>query len=60
MFELNNSHSKCAAHAPVVELAATDFEMAGEFLFGDQVEFGARRRWVRVHAGCCGVNWVGD
>jgi len=30
-------------HAPVVELAAADFEMSGEFLFGDQVEFGARR-----------------
>lgn len=24
-----------AAHAPVVELAAADFQMGGEFLFGD-------------------------
>ncbi len=45
-----------AGHAPVVELAAADFEMAGKFLFGDQVEFGARRGWVRVHARCCRVN----
>ena len=34
-----------SAHAPVVELAAADFQMAGKFLFGDQVEFGAQRRW---------------
>ncbi len=44
------------AHAPVIELAAADFQMAGKSLFGDQVEFGARRRWVRVHARCCRVN----
>ena len=44
------------ANAPVVELAAADFQMAGEFLFGHQVEFGARRRWVRVHAPCFRVN----
>ena len=31
-----------AGHAPRVELAATDFQVAGEFLFGDQVELGAR------------------
>jgi hypothetical protein len=37
-------------------LAAADFEMACEFLFGDQVEFGARRGWVHVHARCCRVN----
>jgi hypothetical protein len=30
--------------------------MMGEFLFGHQVDFGARRRWVRFHAHCCGVN----
>ena len=29
-------------HAPVVELAAADFQMMGEFLFGHQVDFGAR------------------
>jgi hypothetical protein len=43
-------------YAPVVELAAADFQMTGEFLFGHQVEFGARRRWVRIHAHGCGVN----
>ena len=43
-------------HAPVVELAAADFQMTGEFLFGHQVDFGARRRWVRFHAHCCCVN----
>ena len=32
-----------SCHSPVVELAAADFQMAGEFLFGDQFEFGARR-----------------
>jgi hypothetical protein len=31
--------------------------MAGEFLFGDQFEFDARRRWVRVHALCFYVNY---
>jgi hypothetical protein len=29
-------------HAPVVELATADFQMMGEFLFGHQVDFGAR------------------
>ena len=43
-------------YAPVVELAAADFQMTGEFLFGDQFDFGARRRWVRFHAHCCRVN----
>ena len=43
-------------HSPVVELAAADFKVGGEFLFGHQVDFGARRRWVRFHAHCCCVN----
>jgi hypothetical protein len=29
-------------HSPVVELAAADFQMMGEFLFCDEFEFGAR------------------
>ena len=29
-------------HSPVVELAAADFKVGGEFLFGHQVDFGAR------------------
>ncbi len=37
-------------------MAAADFEMSGEFLFGDQVEFGALWGWVHVHARCCHVN----
>ena len=37
-----------STHTPVEELAATDFQMAGEFVFGHQIEFGARRRWLRV------------
>ncbi len=44
-------------HAPVVELAAADLEVGGEVLLGHEVEFGARRRWVRVHARYCRVNW---
>jgi hypothetical protein len=43
--------------APVVELAAADLEVGGEVLLGHQVEFGARRSWVLVHARCCRVNW---
>jgi hypothetical protein len=31
--------------------------VGGEFLFGHQVDFGARRRWVRIHAHCCCVNY---
>jgi hypothetical protein len=31
-------------------LAAADFQMTGEFLFGHQVDFGARRITWRVHA----------
>ena len=41
-------------------MAAADFEMSGEFLFGDKVEFFARLGWVHVHAWCCRVNGVGD
>ena len=52
-FEVGNQTS----HSPVIELTAADFQMAGEFLFGDQFEFGARRRWVRVHALCFRVNY---
>ena len=47
-----------AGHPPRVELAAADFQVPDEFLFGHQVEFGARRSWVRVHARCCPVNGV--
>ena len=53
--------SRFVASFPVASLlAAADFEMAGEFLFGDQVEFGARQGWVHVHTRCCRVNGVGD
>ena len=30
------------SYSPVVELAAADFQVGGEFLFGDQFDFGAR------------------
>jgi hypothetical protein len=46
--------------APVVELAAANFEVAGEILLGHQVEFVARRGWVRVHARWCAVNLAGN
>jgi hypothetical protein len=40
-----------SCHAPVVELAAAYLQVVGEFLFGDQFEFDARRGWVLR---CCG------
>lgn len=36
--------------APVVELAAADFEVGAEFGLGEEFQFVARRGWVRVHA----------
>ncbi len=35
---------------PLVELAAADLEEGGEFGFGEQFQFVARRGLVRVHA----------
>ena len=39
-----------AGNPPLVELAAADLEEGGEFGFGEEFQFVARRGLVRVHA----------
>ena len=39
-----------SGHAPRVELAAADLEVSGKLSFSHQVEFGAQRSRLRVHA----------